>query len=260
MKTTAIIQARMGSSRLPGKVLLPLAGRPVIDHVVERAAAARRIEQVVVATTDRTSDDPLAAHCEGRGVPCFRGSETDVLDRYVQCMRQFDAGPVVRITADCPMLDPQLVDAVIEGFAHGGYDLYGLAGEFPDGLDCVVFSRAALETAWREARLPSERQHVGPYIEHHPERFRVGGHEPFQGLGHLRWTLDEPRDYEFLQRVFDALDRPGEPFGAHDVLKFLEQHPEITAINAGIVRNEGYLKSLEEDRRWIEQGERSHGS
>lgn len=259
MKTTAIIQARMGSSRLPGKVLLPLAGRPVIDHVVERASAARRIEQVVVATTDRATDDPLAAHLESRGIPCFRGGEADVLDRYVRCMRQFDAGPVVRITADCPMLDPQLVDAVIEGFVHGGYDLYGLAGEFPDGLDCVVFSRQALETAWSEARLPSEREHVGPYIENHPERFRVGGHAPFKGLGHLRWTLDEPRDHEFLAQVFDALYRPGEPFGCHEVLSFLEGHPEITAINAGIVRNEGYLKSLEEDRQWLESRGRSHG-
>src|SRR5688500_14766459 len=201
----AIVQARMGSTRLPGKVLMPLAGKPVLAHVVERLSCCRTLSATVVATTTEKADDKVAALCASSNVPCYRGSMSDVLDRYYQAALAHSAAIVVRITADCPAIDPTIVDEVVAGFLAGGYDYYGLSGEFPDGLDCTVFSFAALELAWREAKLSSEREHVGPFMEKHPELFKIGGYYKFTGLSHHRWTLDEPRDYEFLQIIFARL-------------------------------------------------------
>lgn len=244
MKVVAIIQARMSSSRLPGKVLLPLAGKPVLAHVVQRTLACRNVDEVVVATSTDPSDDDINAWCQENEVRCFRGSLHDVLDRYYQAAKLHEAGAIVRITADCPALDPQTVDEVIEGFLDGGFAFYGLSGEFPDGLDCTVFSFQAIEKAWHEAKLPSEREHVGPYIEKNPQLFKGGGLSKYHDLSHMRWTLDEPRDYDFLTRVFDQLDKKTRPFTAEDVLDLLRVRPELQTINQDVVRNEGYQKSL----------------
>ncbi|MBK8761687.1 MAG: glycosyltransferase family protein [Sulfuritalea sp.] len=247
MKVVSIIQARMSSTRLPGKVLMPLAGQPVLWHVVVRIRACQTIAEVVVATSTDATDDAIEAWCKSADVSVYRGSLNDVLDRYYQAALLHDADVVVRITADCPAIDPTIVDKVVHGFLAGGYEFYGLAGEFPDGLDCTVFAFSALACAWREAVLPSEREHVGPYIEKHPEIFKSGGLKKYSGLSHYRWTLDEPRDYEFLQRVFTRLYQQGQIFLASDVLALLEKEPELMQLNSDIVRNEGYLKSLIED-------------
>ncbi|OFZ97446.1 MAG: hypothetical protein A3H35_11875 [Betaproteobacteria bacterium RIFCSPLOWO2_02_FULL_62_17] len=245
----AIIQARMSSSRLPGKVLMPLAGKPVLEHVVSRIRACKTVGNVVIATSTDRTDDAIQAWCETEGISHYRGSLDDVLDRYYQAAMIHKADAVVRITADCPAVDPTIVDDVVKGFLAGGYDYYGLSGEFPDGLDCTVFSFAALERAWHEAKLKSEREHVGPYVEKHPELFKIGGYKKFSGLSCHRWTLDEPRDYEFLQAVFARLYQEGAPFLTAEVLALLDREPELMAINSNIVRNEGYLKSLAEDRK-----------
>ena len=237
----------MSSTRLPGKVLMPLAGKPVLWHVVKRIRACQTIAEVVVATSTGTTDDAIESWCQSADVSCYRGSLNDVLDRYYQAGLLHAADVVVRITADCPVVDPTIVDEVVRGFLAGGYEFYGLAGEFPDGLDCTVFAFSALASAWREASLPSEREHVGPYIEKHPEIFKSGSLKKFSGLSHYRWTLDEPRDYEFLQRVFSRLYRQDQIFLASDVLTLLETEPELMQLNSDIVRNEGYLKSLIED-------------
>ena len=248
MRTVCIVQARMSSTRLPGKVLLPLAGREVLAHVLDRLAFCNTLDEVVVATSSDASDDVLAQWCRARGVGVFRGSLQDVLDRYYRCAIENKATAVVRITADCPALDPTLVDDVVRGFHAGGYDLYCLGGEFPDGLDCQVFSLSALERAWHEAALASEREHVGPYIVNHPEWFHLGSLEKFKGLAHHRWTLDEPRDLVFLQSLFARLQRPdSQPFLTQDILDLLEQEPELLQTNKGIVRNEGLLKSVSAD-------------
>lgn len=245
----AIIQARMSSTRLPGKVLLALVDKPVLEHVVRRIQVCKTITKVVVATSTDQTDDAIQAWCEQEEISHYRGSLDDVLDRYYQAAKIYRADGVVRITADCPAIDPAIVDEVVTGFWAGGYDYYGLSGEFPDGLDCTVFSFAALERAWHEAKLKSEREHVGPYIEKHPELFKIGGLKKFTGLSHHRWTLDEPRDYKFLQAIFARLYREGTPFRASEVLELLEKEPELIAINSNIIRNEGYLKSLAEDRK-----------
>jgi spore coat polysaccharide biosynthesis protein SpsF len=249
MKIVAIIQARMSSSRLPGKVLMALAGKPVLAHVVERLNTCRRLDEVMVATSTDASDDLIALWCAQSGVTCFRGDLLDVLDRYVQAARSCKADVVVRITADCPAIDPDIVDEVVGSFVEGGYEFYGLKGEFPDGLDCTVFASSALERAWREAHLASEREHVGPYIEKNPHLFKSGGLEKFHGLQHLRWTLDEPRDYAFLNEIFSRLYQADQPFSTADVLALLQREPALSSINADIVRNEGYLKSLKHDQQ-----------
>ena len=174
MTVVAIIQARMSSSRLPGKVLLPLVEKPVLAHVIERLSYSRLIEKIVVATSVDSSDDPIANFCRENHVLCFRGSLEDVLDRYYRAAIENHADSVVRITADCPVIDPVVVDAVITGFLSGNYDLFGLDGEFPDGLDCTVFSLSALKKARLNAKLKSEREHVGPYIENSPHLFQNG--------------------------------------------------------------------------------------
>ena len=245
MRVIGIIQARMSSRRLPNKVLLPLAGEPVLAHVVKRTRACPLIDEVWVATSTDASDNPIEDWACGFGVNCTRGSLNDVLDRYVQTARLAKADAVVRITADCPALDPNILTEVVQGFVSGSFDFFGLSGEFPDGLDCSVYSMTALERAWREAKLPSEREHVGPYIEKHPELFKVGGLNKFDGmgLGHHRWTLDEPEDYDLLDRIFKAFS-PLDNFGSHDILRLLDENPGWESINAHIGRNEGYARSL----------------
>lgn len=248
MNVVTIIQARMSSTRLPGKVLMPLAGKPVLEHVVSRVALCQTIQKIVVATSVDPSDDVIEQWCREHGVMCHRGSLHDVLDRYYQAAIAAKADAIVRITADCPAIDPTIVDEVVFGFVSGGYEFYGLSGEFPDGLDCTVFAFSAIEKAWKDATLPSEREHVGPYIEKHPELFKSGALKKFTGLAHHRWTLDEPRDHEFLEAVFSRLYHPDRPFLANDILALLDAEPQLAAINGSIVRNEGYLKSLQSDK------------
>jgi spore coat polysaccharide biosynthesis protein SpsF len=247
-KVVAIIQARMSSSRLTGKVLLPLQGKPVLAHVVERINACQTVDQIIVATSEDQSDDVIQHWCEQAACLVYRGSLHDVLDRYYQTALAHRADVIVRITADCPVIDPTIVDEVVKGFLYGGYDFYGLAGEFPDGLDCTVFAFTALQRAWQEATLASDREHVGPYIEKHPELFKNGGLQKFIGLSLHRWTLDEPDDYTFLQAVFARLYEYKDLFLATDILTLLANEPHLMTINNHIVRNEGYLKSLMEDK------------
>lgn len=247
----------MSSTRLPGKVLAEVAGRPMLYHVVHRAMGAKTLDQVVVATSDREADDPIAGYCAEQGTAYFCGSEEDVLDRYLQAARQFEADVIVRLTADCPLLDPEIIDQVVGAYHSGRYDYVSntLDCTYPDGLDTEVFSRAALERTAREARLPSEREHVTPYMRNHPELFHqlnVSGREDWS---HLRWTVDEPADLEFVREVYARLGEGR--FGMDEMLRLLERHPELSQLNAGIQRNAGYLKSLQRDR---ETAKESRGS
>lgn len=250
-KVVAIIQARMGSTRLPGKVLMDIAGKPMLWHVIERVKGCKKIDSIVVATTSREEDKAVVELTKECGVETFAGSEEDVLDRYYQAAKKFDADPVVRITADCPVIDPQIVDEVINKYTEGGYDVCGLSGKFPDGLDVSIFSFNALEDTWRNAKLPSEKEHVGPYMGKHPEKFKLGEYVKFDNLGHYRWSVDEERDLRFIQEIFSRLYKPGDIFLTGDILNLLEREPDLLKINAGIIRNEGYIKSLKEDEEFL---------
>lgn len=247
MHTVAIIQARMQSTRLPRKVLADLEGRPMLYRVIERAHRATRLNQLLVATSDRPADDPIAHFCDDYHVDCFRGDADDVLDRYVRAARHAQAELIVRLTADCPLLDPAVVDRVIGAFHPDRYDYASntLECTYPDGLDTEVFTRRALERAAAAANRASQREHVTPYITTHPEHFRLLNVRHTQDLSHLRWTVDEPADLEFARAVY-AQCGP-EPFGMHEVLRTLAAQPQLTQLNQGIRRNEGYEHSLRTD-------------
>ena len=248
MKTVVILQARIGSTRLPGKVLLDLEGCPMLWHVVERIRRSRNVQQVVVATTTSTSDDVLEQFCQAHHIEYFRGSEPDVLDRYYQTAKAFAADTVVRITSDCPLIDPDVIDRVTGIFQQGGFDYVSNTIEttYPDGLDTEVFSFAALERAWREATKTSEREHVTPYLRSSGQ-FRVRNveidHET--SLAELRWTVDEAHDLEFVRAIYQNFKtRP--VFGMSDILKLLAAKPELQKLQGTAIMNEGYYKSLYE--------------
>lgn len=242
-----VLQARCASRRLPGKVLADVLGEPLIGRQLERLGRSARLERVVVATSDDASDDPLAAWCARRGVACHRGAVDDVLARVLAAAGA--ARHVVRATADCPLCDPTLVDRVVEQHLAGDHDYTSnaLVRTFPDGLDVEVVRSSALRAAAREARLPSEREHVTPFLYGHPERFSLGSVEGAPDLSHLRWTVDEPADLAFVRAVYGALYPRDAAFTTADVLALLAEHPELARLNAGIATNEGYARSLAED-------------
>jgi len=241
----ALIQARMGSSRFPGKVLEDLAGRPMLWHVVDRVRCAKSVDKVVIATTDRAVDDPVAQFCCRERIGCFRGSEEDVLDRFYRAARTNGADMVVRITADCPLIDPAVIDKVVARFERGDCDYVSncLRYTYPDGLDTEVFSFAALERAWREAKKPSEREHVTPYLR--TEGFRTANVESEIPVSptQYRWTVDHPADLQFVRAVYSAFSENG-AFGFEKVFDLLKRRPDLAAIQAETITNEGYYKSL----------------
>jgi spore coat polysaccharide biosynthesis protein SpsF len=260
-RTVAIVQARMGSTRLPGKVVKRILGRPVLWHIVDRLRTVPAIDEVVVATSDRPADDDIRALTADMGVQCFRGSEDDVLDRFYQAALVWDGDPVVRITGDCPLVDPELVGAVIalhqETRPHAdltsvatgaGVAAAGFAeGRFPDGLDAEVITLSALHRAWLEATKASDREHVTAYIWRQPKLFRVqhlSSRE--EDFSKLRWTLDHPEDFAVISRIYEALYNESKPFGMRDVLAFLQAHPEVAAINAQRTGHEGYTAFWQE--------------
>ncbi|MDD5751484.1 MAG: glycosyltransferase family protein [Candidatus Peribacteraceae bacterium] len=247
MKTAAIIQGRMTSSRLPGKVLADVAGMPLLGHVIRRTLAADIFDTVLVATSTDPADDPIERFCRGQGIGCFRGSLENVLERYYQAALSVDAERITRLTADCPLLDPAVIRTVVQAFDPARYDYVSnaLQRTYPDGLDTEVFSMAALTKARNEATLPSEQEHVTPYIHKHPHLFRIGHVTQEKNLSALRWTVDEPRDLAFVRTVFEKLGSG--IFGQKEVLALLETDPSLQKMNEGIACNEGYRKSLRED-------------
>ncbi|MFH1957621.1 MAG: glycosyltransferase family protein [bacterium] len=250
MKTGAIVQARLSSERLPGKVLLPLSRKPVLWHVLKRLKSCRKLDCVILATSTEKSDRKLKKVADELGIPVFFGSLNDVLARYYYAAKKYGLDNIVRVTADCPVIDPGIVDEVVERFIKGGFDYYGLSGDFPDGLDVTVYSFKALEEAFKETILPSEREHVaGAFIEKSKDRFKVGGYKKFRNKVNYRWTIDEPEDYEFLKAIFDELCKEDKKnFTYQDIFKLLRRKPELAKINMHIIRNEGYLQSLKTDK------------
>jgi glutamate-1-semialdehyde aminotransferase/spore coat polysaccharide biosynthesis protein SpsF (cytidylyltransferase family)/predicted dehydrogenase len=246
----AIIQARMGSSRLPGKSLAEINGHPMLWHVVERVKRARLVDRVVVATSMESGDDAIEKMCEENGVACYRGSERDVLDRFYGAARAEKASQVVRITADCPLIDPEVIDRVVSRFQRGDLDYASnaMVRSYPDGLDTEIFSFLALERAWHEATKSSEREHVTPYLR--SDKFRTANVENNSTYlyQHYRWTVDEPEDLEFIRAVYHGF-RGKESFGMKDVLDLIEKTPGLEKMNSEIVSNRGYYKSLFDEAR-----------
>ncbi len=237
MKTTAIIQARMGSTRLPGKVLMDLGGATVLGRVVRRLGSAKRLDQIVVATTTARPDDAIVCESARLGTSCFRGSEADVLDRYYQAARHARAGVVVRITSDCPLIEPELVDQTIQAFFE--QDVHYASNvrprSFPRGLDAEVFAMAALDRAWREAGAAYQREHVTPYFYEHPELFRLASHCGPQDYSHYRWTLDTAEDLQLIRTIYARFDNRDD-FHWQDVIALMEREPELAQLNAHVIQ------------------------
>lgn len=237
-RVVCIAQARIGSTRLPGKVLRPVAGRPLLAHHLSRLGRCRRIDRLVLATTTAAADDPVAAVAAALGVAVFRGAEDDVLARFAGAADAFGAGVVVRTTADCPLIDPDLSDQVIARFlaAWPAFDYGGLdVTTFPRGLDTEVFGRAALDRAAAEATDPADREHVTRYFYTHPERFRILpplSCEPPPPP--TRWCVDEPADLELVRRLLETLLPDHPAFGWRDCLAVLDAHPDWRALNLGV--------------------------
>lgn len=257
----AIIQARMSATRLPGKVLLDIAGEPMLVRVVERAQHAQTVDQVLVATSLDKLDDPIASLCQQREYPIFRGSLQDVLDRYYQAAMASSADVVIRITADCPIIDPAVIDQTVAAFygvrsslisetettdfvliENGNVPVYDFVANrlpppwkrtFPIGLDTEVCSFSALEIAWREADHPYHREHVMPYLYENGDKFKIllVNHDP--DYGHLRWTVDTPQDLELLRQIYDRFGGRDD-FSWLEVLELFEEEPELADINAGV--------------------------
>lgn len=249
----AILQARVSSSRLPGKVLKPLLGEPMLLRQIERVRRVQKIDQLLVATSTEPSDDLIEEMCARHGVACFRGNLNDVLDRFYQAAQPVHPDYVVRLTADCPLADPEVIGKTISVCLEGGYDYVSNALEptFPDGLDVEVFRFSCLEQAWREARLPSQREHVTPFIYSQPERFKIGQYKNATDLSFLRWTVDEQRDFELVSAIYEELYPKNPAFATQDILKMLDSRPELKDLNTMHQRNEGYQKSLKADSQSI---------
>ena len=235
VKTVVIIQARMRSTRLPGKVLKDIAGRTMLSLVVRRAQRAKNIDGVLVATTTGVSDQAVVEECQRLSVPVFRGPEEDVLDRYHGAAASVGAGAIVRITADCPFMDPAVVDDIVAVFRKTGADYASniLRRTFPRGLDCEVMTADALERAWREARLPHEREHVTPYLYEHPKLFHLENIEHATDLSHFRLTVDTEEDLRLVREVYERLGgREDLPW--QDVAALFERDPVLARINSSI--------------------------
>ena len=262
-KITAIIQARMGSTRLPGKVLKPILGRPMLELMLERVKRAEKLDEIVVATSDNAEDDILATFVNGYGLKVFRGSEKDVLDRFYQAAKFMGADEktvIVCLLADCPLQDPSVIDEGLEHFTNAK-DPLALAGtvlNYPEGLDFNVFTFGALEEAAKNARLPSEREHVARYFINHPERFPVLQWKTGDGdYSKMHWSVDTLHDFEFVTKIYEHLYPINPNFNKDKVLALLAQHPEFIAINKGGTGYEGLAKSLKEDEEFKKS---NHGS
>lgn len=254
MTTAIVVQARTGSTRLPGKVRLPLAGAPLLARMVERVRAAKTPFELVVATTVAPEDDPLVELCRSIDVRCFRGHPTDLLDRHVGAARELGADVVVKIPSDCPLIDPAVIDRVLKVFFDdpSRFDFVSNLhpATYPDGNDVEVMTMDALLAAHREATLPMEREHTTPFLWERPERFRIGNVAWETGLDcsmSHRFTIDYEADYRFIAAVYDALYTPERPiFSLADIMSLLEKRPDIMAINAEYAGVNWYRRHLHE--------------
>lgn len=238
-EVVAILQTRMSSTRLPGKALLDLDGRSVLSRMVERVKRASSLNRVVVATTVDPSDDPVEAACLAEKIDVFRGSLPDVLDRYYQAAVKYHADVVVRLTGDCPLIDPVLIDDVVAALTEQGADFAcnrlppPFSRTYPIGLDVEACTFAALERAWKEATEKKDREHVLPYLYEKEGRFKVLQLDYKEDLGAMRWTLDTPEDYVLLQEVIKRLDGRND-YTWLEVLQLFRKDPSLASINSSV--------------------------
>lgn len=248
MKYLVIIQARCGSSRLPGKVLRDISGKTALERMLDRVSRSEKIDEIIVATTLNKEDVPIVNLVSSLGYRVFAGSSDDVLDRYYQAAKLVKPEYVIRLTADCPLFDWRILDKAVEELYPETDDLAMISETFPDGQDLEILRFSALEMMWRKAKLASEREHVTLYSKNHKEDFKI--QDFVCDIGNLnseRWTLDEPEDLVMIRAVYEHF-LPRDDFSMKEVYEYLQAHQEIRNINKHLIRNEGLIKSLENDR------------
>lgn len=253
MKTNnmaVMIQARTGSKRFPRKVLAKIEGKPMIWHVINRVRSIKTDQDVILLTTKRDEDKILLKIANDAGVKGFAGHTYDVLKRYYECAKKYDVNTIIRVTGDCPLIDPSLVKNMLDFFSENNFDYISntLIPTFPDGLDVEIFSFKTLEIMNKKAKLLSEREHVTSYIRNNINEFKTFNFKNFKDLSNLRWTVDEPRDLQFVRKIYSEM-KPKVLFSMNDVLKIISKNPKIIQLNDGIMRNEGYLLSLKKDKK-----------
>jgi len=250
-----ISQARMGSTRLPGKVLKEILGKSILWYLIKRIEQVETPHKFIIATGSLEKNKEIVEFAKSERCEYFLGNDDDVLDRYYQAAKKFNGDIIVRITADCPLTDPNLIDYGIEMFLNGNFSYVsnGHPPTYPDGYDIEIFSFEALEAAWKEAELPSEREHVTPYIWKHQEKFTLGNFEYDPDLSKFRLTVDTPEDFLLISKIIVEFHENWPHFRLDDVMKFLSKNPELLKINEQYEYNEGYLKSLEEDKKFLEE-------
>lgn len=237
----SILQARMSSNRLPGKVLKPILGKPMLSLQIERIKRSRKIDQLIVATSKEISDDEIEDLCNKMQIQCYRGDLNNVLDRFYHATLLYKPEHIVRLTGDCPLIDPEIIDKVIEFYIRGKFDYATNSIKpytFPDGLDVEVFTFSALEAAWSEAFLPVDLEHVTPFIRSNPERFKIGRYCNEIDLSHLRWTVDREEDFELVKHIYEELYPQNEAFATKDILNLIQRDPSLLSVNSHIPRNQ----------------------
>lgn len=246
-----IIQARMGSTRLPGKVLLPLNGRPVLEYVVRRCSAATAVENVVVATSEMPDDDAIENWCKENDVPCVRGSSDDVLGRYLLAAEKYPCANIIRITADCPLVDPGIVDSILtlHHATDADYTSNVVPPTFPVGFDVEVVKASVLKKIGNLAKLKSHREHVTLYVRENLEKFRVVNLDYALADRRARLTLDRPEDYQALKSLFKHFPPAEILFSFYKIMQILAENPHILELNAEVDRFEGVKKSAESEKR-----------
>lgn len=244
MENLAIIQARLGSSRLPNKVLMKLGEQTILESVLDRVKKSKLVDEVIVATTINRNDIPIVRLCSEKGIRVCCGSETDVLDRYYQVAKLLRPTNIIRITADCPLLDAAVLEQVIQKHIEEDADYTALGATYPDGLDCEIMRFAVLEEAWKKAVLASDREHVTQYIIHN-NIYSKQIVENDKDYGTERWTVDTAEDYMLVTKIYESLGSESEDFTK--IIRFLNKNPELRCLNSMYTRNEGLQKSLEND-------------
>lgn len=238
MKVAAIIQARMSSTRLPGKVLIKVLGKTLLEYQIERIKRAKSISQIIVATTTKESDNPIVELCQKLSIPYYRGSEDDVLARYYETALTYNINAVVRLTSDCPLIDPNVIDSVVDYYLDNrskvDYVSNTLIRTYPRGMDSEIMSFEALENAYNHAIEPAEREHVSAYLYRHPEQFRLANIQYKTNESHHRWTVDTPEDLLLIRKIITQLYLISPLFTFEEILELLKNHPDWSDINVHI--------------------------
>lgn len=251
MNIVIVIQARCGSTRLPNKIMLPLTGKTVLGHMIERVRRSSYGEGLVIATTTNPEDSMIESICRHEGVKCFRGHPYDLLDRHYMAGIRYSADAVVKVPSDCPLIDPEVIDCVIDEYVTSDAQFDYISNlhpaSHPDGNDVEVMSMTALETAWNEAARPFEREHTTPFIWDNPDRFRIGNVLWGRGLDYSmthRWVLDYMEDYVFIRAVYKELYYGNPLFGMEDILDLLEKRPQLKELNRKHIGTSWYFNHL----------------